>query len=103
MSAPTYEEVRAFAKSEGLDSKTNVRKFYDYYSRSYFSFKGEPMNWKAKLREWAGSERPKSRNYMTEEEKVTIKKENPAYPFKSWEEVGHLLDILEKEMKGWGK
>ena len=57
--SPTYEEVQAFAKSEGLDSKTDIKKFYQYYSETGFLYKGIPMDWKAKLREWAKTERPR--------------------------------------------
>lgn len=57
--SPTYEEVQAFAKSEGLDGKTDVKKFYQYYKETNFLFRGIPINWKEKLREWAKTERPR--------------------------------------------
>lgn len=57
--APTFEEVQAFAQSEGLDDKISVSKFYDYYSQTNFMFRGIPFDWKEKMREWAQNERPR--------------------------------------------
>lgn len=89
---PTYEEVQAFAKSEGLDSKTNIQKFYNYYSRSRFLFKGIPMDWKAKLREWAGTEKPRS-------ESKSMANMSRKYEPVTWE----YLNYIEEVTKGWGK
>ena len=90
--APTYEEVQAFAKSEGLDSKTNVSKFYEYYSRSAFLFKGKLMDWKAKLRQWAGSERVKSAQVQP----AAVKRQYAAPTKEYW-------DYAEKVIERWGK
>lgn len=90
--SPTYEEVQAFAKSEGLDSKTDIKKFYQYYSETGFLYKGIPMDWKAKLREWASTERrkaqPKSMASMERKYEPVTKE--------YW-------DYVEKVMEGWGK
>ena len=57
--APTFEEVQAFAESEGLDDKISVSKFYEYYAQTNFLFRGIPFDWKEKMREWAKNERPR--------------------------------------------
>lgn len=90
--APTYEEVQAFAESEGLDSKTNVPKFYEYYSQSDFTFKGRPMDWKARLRQWATTEKTK----RGEIQPAAIKREYPRV-------TREYLDWLEKKIEEWGK
>lgn len=90
--SPTYEEVQAFAKSEGLDRKTDVRKFYSYYSETNFLYKGIPMDWKAKLREWASSERRRSIAPA------------PASVERKYEPVTREhLEYIKKITEGWGK
>lgn len=95
--APTYEEVQAFAQSEGLDSRTNVAKFYDYYSKTNFLFKGTPMDWKGKLREWAQSEKPRTRSYVTAAEHNARKHE---LPFKNRDEMLAYYDKADKLLGG---
>lgn len=52
---PTVEEVKAFAAEEAPD--VDVQKFYGYYAKTGFQWKGNPVDWKEKLREWQKTER----------------------------------------------
>ena len=56
---PTIEEVQKFASEEAPD--VDVQKFYDYYGRTKFMWKGEPIDWKQKLRDWQATEKPSSK------------------------------------------
>ncbi len=54
--APSFENVEEFARTEGI--RTNIRKFYDYYSARSWTTKGEPVHdWKALLRVWASRDK----------------------------------------------
>ena len=97
--APTYEEVLSFAKSEGLAAKTNVAKFYEYYKKDDFLYKGMPMNWKEKLRKWAGSEKQKKKSYVTAAEATTEHKEK-LYGYWTREELNDLMSKVEDFIKG---
>lgn len=52
---PTVEEVKTFAAEEAPD--VDVQKFYGYYAKTGFQWKGTPVDWKEKLREWQKTER----------------------------------------------
>lgn len=54
--SPSFEDVKAFAEAENL--AVDVQWFYDYYKASGFKYHGQIMDWKAKMREWAATERP---------------------------------------------
>ena len=54
---PTFEEVVAYAMQEDLYGKLNIDKFYDYYSKMGFMYKGYLMDWKSKMKEWAKTQR----------------------------------------------
>ena len=54
---PTFDEVVLYASQQKLLGKVDIRKFYDFYDRSGFQFHGIPMDWKAKLQEWASRQR----------------------------------------------
>ena len=56
-SLPTYEEIVLFAASKNLLSKVNTRKFFDYYEKQKFEYKGLPMDWKTKMFQWASKQR----------------------------------------------
>ena len=56
-SAPTFEDVVLYANKQGLIGKVDIRKFYDYYGRSNFLYRGALMDWQGKLREWASTQR----------------------------------------------
>lgn len=56
---PSFEEVAAYAAEIG--SQIDTKKFYDWYAASDFKYKGLPMDWKAKMREWTAKERPKAK------------------------------------------
>ena len=51
-SAPTFEDVVLYANKQNLIGRVDIRKFYDYYSRSHFLYRGALMDWQGKLREW---------------------------------------------------
>lgn len=53
---PTIEEVQVFASEEAPD--VDVEKFYKYYNATNFMWRGAPIDWKQKLRDWQKSERP---------------------------------------------
>jgi len=55
--APTFEEVVLYADKQKLIGKVDIRKFYDFYDRSDFLYRGIPMDWKGKLQEWASKQR----------------------------------------------
>ena len=54
---PVYEEVVAYADSEGLIGKVDTAKFYDFYAKQDFLYRGYPMDWKNKLHEWASRQK----------------------------------------------
>ena len=51
--APTYEEVVAYCVDNGFIGKVDTVKFYDWYDKQNWMFKGLIMDWKKKLPEWA--------------------------------------------------
>lgn len=56
--APTFDEVVAYAFDNGLFGKISLVKFFDYYG----DFKGKGgavIDWKAKLFQWAEHQRTK--------------------------------------------
>lgn len=55
---PTLEEVQQFASEEAPD--VDAQKFYSYYAESGFMWKGKPVDWKQKLRDWQATEKPKA-------------------------------------------
>ena len=67
--APTYEEVVAYAKSNDLLGKVDTAKFYDWYAKQNFMYKGYLMDWQGKLHEWAarqkGTVRQTAKEYNT--------------------------------------
>ncbi len=54
---PTYREVVKYAVEAGLIGKVSTVKFYDYYNRNGFIYKGYIFDWKTKLHEWARRQR----------------------------------------------
>ena len=54
---PTYEEVVAYCDSEGLIGKVDTVKFYEFYDKQGFMYRGYLMDWKNKLHEWASRQR----------------------------------------------
>ena len=64
---PTLEQIKAYAKENGLN--VDCEKFYTYFTtpddagRTWIDSKGNPVkNWKQKLITWAGRDRTGSRN-----------------------------------------
>lgn len=54
---PTYEEVVAYCDSEGLIGKVDTVKFYEFYDKQGFMYRGYLMDWKNKLHEWASRQK----------------------------------------------
>lgn len=73
--APTFDEVMKFAVDAGLYGKVSVSKFYDYYNRDNFMYRGYVMDWKTKLREWA--QRQKGTVVPTAQERRVYEKSKP--------------------------
>lgn len=96
---PSLEEVQTFAQSEGLSGKTNVQRFYRYYEKQGFLYRGLPIDWKAKLREWSKTEYSKAKNFTT----VAQHEKGKKSPFASREDFDKYWARLQKEMEGWGK
>ena len=59
---PTQKDIEDYCSENNLN--VDVSRFYSYYSRWNFTYRGLPMNWKAKLKEWNKTEYKKepSRN-----------------------------------------
>lgn len=88
--APTFEDVVAYAVAEGIFGKISLTKFFDYYSKTQFIYQGRIMDWKMKLHEWA--KRQSSQPVITEQEyrirnKITAKKADPTYMDDLWAKV----------------
>lgn len=56
---PTYEDIVAYCMEGGLIGKVDTVKFYDYYGKQNFMFRGQIMDWKNKLHEWASGQKSK--------------------------------------------
>lgn len=54
---PTYEDIVAYCVEQKLIGKVDTVKFYDFYAKQNFMYRGYVMDWKGKLREWAGSQK----------------------------------------------
>lgn len=52
-SIPTYEDIVAYAEEAGLIGKIDTVRFYEYYEKQDFMFRGAIMNWKGKMHDWA--------------------------------------------------
>ena len=52
--APSIEEISAYCSENNLN--VNVEKFYNYYARSNFLYRGAPMDWKSQLEKWDKTE-----------------------------------------------
>ena len=54
---PTYEEIVAYCAEQGLIGKVDTVKFYEFYDKQNFIYRGALMDWKDKLHEWASRQR----------------------------------------------
>lgn len=101
MDKPTYEELVAYAYSEGLIGKVDTVKFYDYYDRQNFQFRGMLMDWKGKLHEWASKQ--KSAVIQTAKEanaiqKMSAKKREYMIPGKTTTDTREYLNYIKEVM-----
>ena len=55
--APTYEEIVSYCADNGLIGKVDTAKFYDFYAKQNFTYRGAIMDWQGKLKEWAERQR----------------------------------------------
>ncbi len=60
MAPPTLEEIAEYCREIG--SSVDPVRFYDCYAANEFTWKGAPMDWKAKLRQWNVREKPRRYN-----------------------------------------
>lgn len=61
--APTLEEVCKLNKE--LGNHADPVKFYEYYSKQKWMYKGAPMDWAAKLKQWNDTERKDKQHTTT--------------------------------------
>lgn len=101
--APTYEEVVAYAESEGLIGKVDTAKFFDWYAKQNWMYKGYLMDWKGKLHEWAA--RQKGVVKQTAVEYKAVQKTAPRKFMLFGKYVGEreYFEFLKKEVASWQK
>ena len=77
---PTFDDVVAYAVEVELFGKLTLTKFYEYYAKQGFMYKGVLMDWRAKMHEWASRERTKvvitAKEY---EAQARVKTRSPKY------------------------
>ena len=56
---PDYEDIVRYCAENGLIGRLDTVRFYDFYAGYHFRYKGKPVDWRAKAREWAS--RPENR------------------------------------------
>lgn len=54
---PTLQEIAGYIRENGLDGKVSPSRFYDYYAKQNFMYRGLPMDWKTKVHEWAKTQK----------------------------------------------
>lgn len=101
--APTYEEVVAFAKSEGLLGKVDTAKFYDWYAKQNFMYRGYLMDWKGKLHEWAARQKGTVRQTTTEYKAVQKTGGRQILLYGKYVSDKDYLVWLKQEVAGWKK
>ncbi len=92
---PSFEEVQSYAREAGLEERLNVKRFYDYYARTGFLFKGLPFNWQEKMHEWAATQWPRTASKP--------KPINQNFDYGPGFASKEQLDYIEKIAEGWGK
>ena len=101
--APTYEEIVAYADSEGLIGRIDTVKFYDFYAKQNFMYRGYIMDWKKKMHEWAdrqkGAVKQSAKEYNALN-KVTPKK---ILLFGKYVSDKEYFNWLAKEVETWKK
>ena len=98
---PTYEEIVAYAHSEGLIGKVDTAYFYDYYDKQGFTYRGAIMDWQGKLHEWA--DRQKGTVKQSAKEYNVLKKinGNKIMLFGKYVTPKEYFAFLEKEVATW--
>lgn len=84
---PTIDQVRSYCSEKNL--RVNPDRFYEYYSRSNFTYKGLPIDWKAQLSKWDATEYTRPRKIVTAEEYDKQPKKKTS--------ISNLRKVLEKE------
>lgn len=55
--APTIEEIAAYIRDNGYSGSVSPTRFYGWYEKSGFMYRGQIMDWRKKIREWAESQK----------------------------------------------
>lgn len=99
---PTYEEIVAFASSEGLIGKVDTVKFYDYYDKQNFIYKGYIMDWQGKMREWASKQRGTIKQSAREYNVLNKTQKGKKRFMNGTMTDAEYLNWLEKLVNSWG-
>lgn len=91
-SKPTLAEVAQFIKEAGLWGKVSPTKFYEYYDRQDFLFRGIPMDWKEKVVQWA--QREKKPVTVTAADFKALDEQKKMYNNPSPEELRKIVDMI---------
>lgn len=100
---PAYEDVVSYCASEGLIGKVDTVKFYEFYDKQNFMFRGYLMDWKSKLHEWASRQRgsvtqsAKEYNALQKTQKGTKQFMDGTMNDKEY------FDWVQKVVNGWAK
>lgn len=65
--APSVEDVAEYANDHHL-TNTDVNRFYEYFCKCNWTYKGKPIDWKERLMVWDKTEFPKKNKKPTAEE-----------------------------------
>lgn len=87
---PTLAEIASYVAERRLN--VNPEKFYSYYSRSGFTYRGLPMDWKSKLADWDRTE------YKREQSKNVKVGQDSSYPKNIQEHLAHLKYVLDNNL-----
>jgi len=101
--APTYEEIVSYCNDNDLIGRVDTVKFYEYYAKQNFMFRGAIMDWQSKLHEWAerqkGTVKQSAKEYHAIQNLPQNRKKSPI-PSLSKKEY---LDYLERLISTWEK
>ena len=100
---PTYEEIVAYCDSEGLIGKVDTVKFYDFYNKQNFMYRGYLMDWKKKLHEWAARQKGTVRQTTTEHKAVQKTGGRQILLYGKYVSDKDYLVWLKQEVDGWKK
>ena len=99
--APTYEEIVAYAASEGLIGKVDTVKFYDWYAKQNFMYKGYIMDWQGKLHEWASRQKGTIKQTAKEYNAVAQTQKGKKRFMNGTMNDKEYLEFLKRETASW--